>query len=187
MKEDNLNRLFKNLEKDFDVETPSLGHQQRFLDKLNNQTETTVLTNKSQRSIWRPIMSVAASIALIVSLFIGLQQDNSSMDLANVSPEMAKTQDFFSNAITEELSKLEVETSPEAQKLISDAMIQMKILENDYEKLKQNLSESGEDKRVIYAMITNFQNRIEVLQNVLLQIENVKQLKNNIYENSTTI
>ena len=187
MKEDNLNRLFKNLEKDFDVETLSLGHQQRFLDKLNSQTETTVLITKSQRSIWRPIMSIAASIVLIVSLFIGLQQDNSSMDLANVSPEMAKTQDFFSNAITEELSKLEAETSPEAQKLISDAMIQMKILENDYEKLKQNLSESGEDQRVIYAMITNFQNRIEVLQNVLLQIENVKQLKNNIYENSTNI
>ena len=33
MKKDNLNTLFKNLEKDFDVEAPSLGHQQRFLDK----------------------------------------------------------------------------------------------------------------------------------------------------------
>ena len=100
---------------------------------------------------------------------------------------MANTQSFFTNVIAEELDKLEAETTPEVQILIKDVMIQMEILENDYEKLKQNLTESGEDQRVIYAMISNFQNRIELLQNVLQQIEDVKQLKNNTYENSTTI
>jgi hypothetical protein len=187
MTNDNLNNLFKNLEKDFDVESPRLGHQQRFLDKLNSQTETVVLSTKLQRNIWRPLMGIAASIVLLISLFIGFQNDNNSRDLASISPQMAKTQNFFSNVIAEELSKLEAEESPEAQKLITDAMVQMKILEQDYIKLKENLSESGDDKRVIYAMITNFQNRIDLLQNVLKNIEEVKQLKNNTYENSTII
>ena len=35
----------------------------------------------------------------------------------------------------------------------------------------------GKIKCVIYAMISNFQNRIEVLTNLLEQIENFKQLK----------
>lgn len=100
---------------------------------------------------------------------------------------MAQTQSFFTNAIAEELEKLETETAPEAEKLINDAMAQMDILDQEYEKLKLKLSESGEDKRVIHAMISNFQNRIDVLQNVLQQIEEVKQLKNETYENSTTI
>ncbi|MCK5401265.1 MAG: hypothetical protein KAJ28_06490 [Flavobacteriaceae bacterium] len=187
MKNDNLNTLFKNLENDFDIESPGLGHQQRFLDKLNNQSESIRQVSIPHRSFWKPLIGIAASIVLLISLFIGLQQDSNSKDLASVSPEMENTQNFFSNVIAEELSKLEVETFPEAQILIKDAMTQIKILEMNYEQLKQNLNESGEDKRVIYAMITNFQNRIDVLQNVLQQIEDVKQLKNNTYENSTTI
>ena len=187
MKKDNLNTLFENLEKDFDIEMPNLGHEQRFLNKLNNKTESGVIKTNSVRNLWRPIMGVAASVILLISIFIGVQQDSTTNDLADISPEMANTQSFFINAIAEELDKLEAENSPEAQILIKDAMAQMVILENEYEKLKQNLSESGEDKRVIYAMIANFQNRIDVLQNVLQQIEDVKQLKNNTYENSTTI
>ena len=56
-----------------------------------------------------------------------------------------------------------------------------------YEKLKLDLTSSGEDKRVIYAMITNFQNRIDLLENVLEQIEEIKQLKNSNNENITTL
>jgi arginine decarboxylase-like protein len=187
MKNDNLNTLFKNLEKDFDIETPSLGHQQRFLDKLNRQTKTVVLNTKPQRSIWRPLISIAASVAILISLFVGFQQDSSSKDLASISPEMATTQDFFTNAITSELEKLNSEETPEFQDLIVDALFQIKILEENYELLKIDLNDSGNDKRVIYAMIANFQTRIDVLQNVLQHIEDVKQLKNNTYENSSII
>ena len=62
-----------------------------------------------------------------------------------------------------------------------------KILEEDYEALRLDLTESGDDKRVIYAMITNFQNRIDLLQNVLEKIEEIKQLKQNSDENATTL
>ncbi|MCF6295758.1 MAG: hypothetical protein L3J25_08715 [Flavobacteriaceae bacterium] len=187
MKNHNLNTLFKNLKEDFDIETPGLGHQQRFLDKLNNQTETVVLNTKPQRSIWRPLIGVAASVVLLISLFVGFQQDSNSKDLASVSPEMANTQDFFTNAITSELEKLNSEETPEFQDLIVDALFQIKILEENYEKLKIDLNESGNDKRVIYAMITNFQNRIDVLQNVVEQIDNLKQQNIKQNENSSTI
>lgn len=187
MNKNSLNNLFESLKEDFNIEEPKLGHQQRFLNKLNSRKESTIEEPKSVRKLWRPLIGIAASIVLLISVFVGFQQDNNSKDLASVSPEMASTQNFFSNVIAEELSKLETETSPETQKLIKDALTQMEILEKQYELLKQDLSESGEDKRVIYAMITNFQNRIDVLQNVLQQIEDVKQLKNNTYENSSTI
>ena len=43
--------------------------------------------------------------------------------------------------------------------------------------LTKDLSESGDDKRVIYAMISNFQNRIDVLQTVIERVDAIKQLK----------
>lgn len=63
----------------------------------------------------------------------------------------------------------------------------MKIsnLEEEYQQLKLDLVESGNDKRVIYAMIANFQNRIDLLEQVVSIVEEVKTLKTN--ENEITI
>ncbi len=189
MKQDNLKSLFEDLSSDFDLENPDLGHEQRFLAKLQSQgqilADTTNSTSKHQW--WKPFMGIAASIALIVSVFIVTQQEPEIKDLANVSPEMSETQDFFTVAIAEELKKIESERAPETEALVKDALEQMSILEKEYETLKVDLTESGDDKRVIYAMITNFQNRIEVLQTVLENIEIVKQLKQDSNENSITI
>ena len=60
-------------------------------------------------------------------------------------------------------------------------------MEQDYQKLKTDLTDSGNDQRVIYAMISNFQNRIGILNTVLEQIEDVKQLKTNTNETKYTI
>ena len=185
MSKDNLDRLFENLKNDFDIEEPSLGHQQRFLDKLNNKNKMASATPK--RSLWKPILSVAASVVLMVALFFGTQQEASAKDLASISPEMAKTQNFFTATISDELAKLNNETSEETKILVDDALNQLEILETEYESLKEDLTESGDDKRVIYAMISNFQNRIDLLQNVLEKIEEIKQLKQNSDENATTL
>jgi hypothetical protein len=108
-------------------------------------------------------------------------------DLASISPELSETQEFFTTTIAQELSVLNNERSPKTEAIINDALTQINILEKEYESLKVHLSESGDDKRVIYAMIANFQNRIDLLQNVLKQIEEVKQLNNENNENNATI
>ena len=48
-----------------------------------------------------------------------------------------------------------------------------------------NVHVSGKDKRVIHAMIQNFQQRIDLLSEVLEQIENIKSLNNQNYESNT--
>ena len=52
-------------------------------------------------------------------------------------------------------------------------MFQMKVWEENYEQLKLDLEASGKDERVIYAMISNFQDRIDLLQNVLLSRDTI--------------
>lgn len=187
MSTDNLNKLFKDLKDQFDLEEPNSDHTKRFLNKLNKNSSN-VSNNKSKsRNIWKPLLGVAASIVLIITLFITSNQQDTVRDLANVSPEMAKTQSFFTSTISEELKKLEQQSNPETKIIIKDALIQIKKLEIDYENLKGDLTKSGDDNRVIYAMIKNFQNRIDILQNTLKHIESIKQLNKLNNENNTTI
>jgi len=183
MSEKNIDKLFERLQHDFDVEEPNANHNKRFLDKLNNSQEIDT-SIKRNTNFWKPLMGIAASIALVITLFVNIQPGANSKELASVSPEMAETENFFTTTIALELSKINDESSPESELLIKDTMIQMQNLEKQYELLKKDLKESGNDKRVIYAMISNFQNRIDLLQNTLEHINNIKQLKN---ENSTTI
>ncbi|MDG5491434.1 hypothetical protein [Psychroserpens sp. SPM9] len=187
MNKNTIDKLFKTLEHDFDTEIPNSGHEHRFLDKLKQQNNTVVNSSKKTNH-WKPFLAVAATIVLCFSIFTVMQQQNSEpLDLASVSPELSQTQSFFTTAIEQELIAIEAQRSPETENMINDAMKALKVLEVDYESLQLDLTESGNDKRVIYAMITNFQNRINVLKAVLEHIEEVKNFKNNQNENTITI
>ncbi|WP_159023443.1 hypothetical protein [Formosa sp. L2A11] len=185
--EDNLDHLFKTLQNDFDVETPNTHHEDRFLAKLKKQS-IAVKPVKKTYPFLKPLLAVAATIVLLITFTFAFQkQDQEHADLASVSPEMAKTQSFFTATISQELKELKKENAPEVQPLIQDALKHLNVLEANYETLKLDLTKSGNDKRVIYAMIANFQSRIEILESVMETIDNVKQLKNISNENETAI
>jgi len=185
MNTDNLNTLFNRLEGEFDDAKPRLDHQARFLNKLKSQNEKTETAKISKTKKWKPLLAIAASIVLCLGLFTLMPHNDSVKDLANVSPELSVTQNFFTTTIEKELVTLNNERTPETAILIDDALKQLNILEKEYDILKIDLNKSGDDKRVIYAMINNFQNRIDVLQNVLNNIEKVKTLNQNSNEKIT--
>ena len=87
--------------------------------------------------------------------------------------------------IKTELAKVKEAATPETDAIVQDALVQMEKLDLDYEKLKKDLQKSGQDKRVIFAMISNLQQRIDLLNNVMEHIENIKDLKNPNNENNT--
>lgn len=170
---DNLDIKFKELENQFDLEEPTIGHFNRFEAKLNK----TKSNSRSKIFKFISAISIAASIILFVGIWIGSEYSNKGMELAGISTEMQETQSYFVNTIHKELESIEKERNSTNEKVINDGLIQLKKLETQYTALTLELKESDGDKRIIYAMISNFQQRIDVLQSVLIQIENVKQLK----------
>ena len=176
---DNLDNIFKNLEGKFDVEEPAIGHFDRFEAKLNQPKQKPSQNNFKLYSF----IAVAASVVLLFGIWLGASFSNKGMELANVSTEMAETQSYFVTTIKKELSLIEDQRNSTTEQLINDALEQIKILEQEYNLLTLELKESTEDKRIIYAMISNFQQRIDILQSVLIQIEEVKQLKSQENEN----
>ncbi|WP_047244800.1 hypothetical protein [Maribacter thermophilus] len=186
MEKDNLEELFKNMQGAFDTEEPAEGHQMRFIEKLNGTGEMANTVTKKKSWFWKPL-SIAASITILLGLAYGQLNKNTSLEnqVAQISPEVAQSQFYFASLIEEQVKELEAEETPETKKIISDTMVQLKTLETDYQNLEKELINGGNSKLILSAMITNFQTRIDLLNDVLGQIETIKNLKNYNDENFT--
>ena len=187
MKDEALYKLFLN--EDCDLEEPETGHEERFLNKLKESRNTK--SSKGEipvRYLWKSWIAIAASIVFVVLLagsFLSLDLLSKSADLAAISPEMKETQDFYVKAIKTELDKIKATNSPETKIIMDDALVQLERMDKEYKKLIEDLSKSGNDKRVMFAMVSNLQQRIDLLNTVLTQIEEIKELKK--YNNESTI
>lgn len=166
----NFEDIFKGDKSKFDFAEPNIGHINRFEAKLKEQNNGAKKTIKTQW-YW---LSIAASILLFFGYWLGNQNASNSLELADVSPKMEETQNFYLATIHKEIEQIKGEETPENQMIIEDAFDQLKILESNYQNLTIELKESNEDKRVIFAMIANFQKRLEVLQNLVDQLEDFK-------------
>lgn len=188
MKNNEFDTLFQDL--DFDIEAPNQGHRERFSKKLEKKKQLSIPKDQDHgkvRKLWINILSVAASLLIaffLIGEFAGPQASSKNSELASISPEMKQTQDFYTGMIKQELTALNAEKTPGTEAIIKDALVQMNKLEKQYGKLKNDLAESGKDNRVIHAMIQNFQQRIDLLNDVLKQIEEIKTLNTQDHENT---
>ena len=185
MKKDPIKDLFEKMHCELDIHKPSLNHRNRFLDRLQEQNEVKDLSDVHNPINWYRPLAIAASIAILFGVFLStyLFDNKTPGDLASVSPEMEQTQSFFVTAIATQLEEIKEKASPETQELVNDALNQIEKLESDYQKLKVDLVQSGNDQRVISAMIKNFQKRANLLDEVLQKINTIKTLKQTENEN----
>ena len=183
MENKNLENLFEKLKGQFDIEVPGIGHENRFLEKLN--ASNGIVSIGKKRKSWLKPLSIAASILILCSVGIGLYQSNPSLEkqVAQISPEVSRTEFYFASLIEQQVSQLISEGTPETRQIIDDTMVQLKKLENNHSLLEKDLIKGGNSKLILSAMITNFQTRIDLLQDVLDKIETIKNLKN--YDNAT--
>jgi len=183
MSKDNLDHLFEELKGDFDFEEPNKGHQDRFLQKLNNANGVATLP-KNRTNWWKPL-SIAASIAIICLLGLNVFSTKPSIkeQLVEIAPEVSQTEFYFANLIEEQVQLLKSKKSAETAKLVDDTLLQLNKLETNYQNLEQELINGGDPKIILNAMITNFQTRIDLLKEVLTNMENIKNLKSYNDEN----
>ncbi|GGW33170.1 hypothetical protein [Arenibacter certesii] len=181
-----IKKLFEDLEGTLDLEEPQKGHRERFMAKLETLPQKKPLPKS--KLVWRKSLSIAAALLVLLTLTYNLSNTNTTVEqqVSRISPEIANTQYYFSGLVEEQIKLLQNEHSPITDKIISDTMIQLRTLEKDYQKMEQDLLNGGNSKLILSAMIGNFQIRIDLLNEVLLQIEEVKTIKENKNENSIT-
>lgn len=169
---DKLDELFSRFENQWDFEELNPDHKMEFLQKLNKK--------EPKKKYWL-VTAIAASIVLMlgVSLFY---KNEKPKEFRFASKETKRTDSIFNILIDNELVKLKDKSSPENEQIINDALKQMKTFDADYQKIINELQKNGENKQIIYAMISNLQTRISFLQTVLQRIEENEKFKNHSNE-----
>ncbi|MGB3591092.1 MAG: hypothetical protein WBA16_05335 [Nonlabens sp.] len=174
-----MNKWFE--QQDFDLDSLPSGHRSRFINRLDALCKEEVVTTGTTKPVkgrvvrlsnWY-VYALVATIALLLGIS-GMQYKatmNQGADLASISPEMARAQDFFTTTIDQELSKLNEKSSPETERIIADAKSSLRKLEQEYLNIQKDLNINKDSKAVIAAMIENFQHRIAILETALEQIE----------------
>lgn len=173
--ENEMDALFDKWSDQWDVCELQNGHEARFLEKLTFK--------KKRRNYWQPL-TVAASILIIASLSFYFMMDKKPVAMDIASAQTREADSVFTAVIKMEMEKVKKRHSPENEKIIADALVQMKSMDADYEKIKNELLKNGESEQIIHAMIRNLRTRISFLEHVLLQIENNDKLKLQHNENT---
>lgn len=166
----NLEDFFKDNRDGFDdIELPE-GHEQRFLNKLEKQKKIKPI------KYW---YSIAAGIALIGvltffakdNLSITIENGHESVSLSDVSEKYQEVEEFYIAGVNqkiEEIDKLKCKIDEEQKSMIDSELMQLK---SSYKMLQAELKVNRNDERIINAMITNYQNRIRFLEQVIFQIK----------------
>lgn len=173
--EDKLNTFFS--DNNFDLQEPQAGHLERFERKLNR-------SSNEKKYSWK-WLSVAASIVLLIGFYLGSLQQPKTFDLADVSPKMEEVQNYFIRTINQELKTIEKNRSLNTETVIESALNELEELEESYALFVKELNKNRNQAKIINAMIKNYQQRLQILENVLQQIEQIKNPK--IIDNETFI
>ena len=171
-----LESLFENLEGHWDLHEPREGHRERFSRRLQSRGGA----SQRRTAVWWKPLSIAASLLLLLGIgFVTVRQGASlEAQVAEMAPEVSETTRHFAGLIREQVREMELQDSPETRPLIEDTLRQLNQLDADYRELESDLVAGGNSKLILSAMITNFQTRIDLLQDVMLEIEQIKQFKN---------
>lgn len=161
------------------------GHDLRFAEKL----EKAMPRKKNRFRLWQ----VAASILVICSLgFVSYLQFatndvipvtvvnkkglNTNFSLGDLSPDLKKVENYYVANINIEFSKLEV--SEDNKALVDSFMDRLSELNDEYEVLTLELNQMGPNDQTITALIENLQMRLQLLQKLKKQLNQLKSSKN---------
>jgi archaellum component FlaC len=181
---DKLEKLFKEQREAFDEE-PEEGHFQRFEQKLDLYHSRKKATLRS----W-PFLKIASLVIIVLlsaNLFVHLlpwKAEKKTEKFAN--NEMNETAFFYNTRISSGLSQLQRMAN---QGIGSDQeLLQVKKELNEmdllYQDLQKEYSKNPNDERIVNAMIEYYQTKLNIINTIKSDLENVKSIKNKNNENT---
>lgn len=136
-------------------------------------------------------LSVAASIVLLVSLAIKfyptknieelpVEKQSTEITLGNISPEFNTIETYYVNSINLEISQLSL--SEENKEIVDSYLLKIAELTKEYKLLTQELNTNGVNDATIDALIGNLQLRLQLLQRLKKQLNDLKNLNTKQHE-----
>jgi len=156
----------------------SANHRNKFQDRLLQEVHH---QPKKRNYRW---LQVAASVVLLVSLvinFLPKEKDASPLvterpviTLGNLSPEFKSIEDYYTNSINYEISNLDVNENN--KEILDGYLAKIGELTSEYKSLTTELNTKGVNDEIINALINNLQLRLQLLQRLKKQLNDLKKL-----------
>jgi hypothetical protein len=155
----------------------SANHRNKFEDRLLKEVHH---QPKKRSYTW---LQVAASVVLIVSLAVGYfgttstSQDSKpikEISLGSLSPELKSIENYYVSTINYEISNLSVNNSN--KEILEGYLAKIGELTTEYKSLTTELNIKGVNDEIINALINNLQLRLQLLQRLKKQLNDLKKL-----------
>ncbi|NVK51596.1 MAG: hypothetical protein HWD85_01585 [Flavobacteriaceae bacterium] len=157
----------------------SANHRKNFQDRLLKEVHA---QPQKRNYKW---LQVAASIVLIVSLAVGyftidsgngkpINTSTKNISLGSLSPELKSIESYYVNSINYEISKLNV--TENNKEILDGYLAKISELTSEYKSLTQELNTKGVNDEIINALINNLQLRLQLLQRLKKQLNELKKL-----------
>jgi len=180
-----MNKLEKQIRanrQNFDSQEPSAGHMERFEQKLRKQPSRSLFSRI-------PYALKAAVVLLLVALSSILIYEQARIYYANqrvlslkdISNEFGEAEYYYTSLINnkyQEINRLNIDDPKQKEML----MIELEEMDKLFHSLQKDFQSNPNDQRVINAMISHYQLKLEVMSQIIRQLEEVNQV-NNKYKN----
>ncbi|NND15470.1 MAG: hypothetical protein HKN89_04020 [Eudoraea sp.] len=183
-----LRKLLEKKRGEVSGETMKTGHEERFLNKLEDALPT------KTRSLW-PIFRVAASVAVLILAGILVwnstrpeqitntqvadsqtESDSEQITIGDLSPDLKKVEDYYMTSINLELAQLDL--SGEKKSVAEGYITQLGELDSEYKNLNAELNTVGPNDQTISALIRNLQLRLQLLHQLKETLDQFKSSEN---------
>ena len=160
-----------------DSDRPRDGHEDRFMQKLDRQPGRSIR--------FRHIIQVAASVAIILASAMILVQQNKSGDKTAQAeiPEALYEADLYYtsqvNARYDQIREFNFDNTAEKTVLLDE----LKELDAYQRQLMIDLETNPDDDRVVNALIRHYQIKLEVMDQIIMQLNQIKTETTENHEN----
>ena len=163
-----------------DSDHPRKGHEERFLQKLDKQS-----AQRPVRKIrFRHYIQVAASLAIILTSAVVLIKYSGGEDrLAGkeIPAAMMEADIYYASQVDakyDQISEFNFENKEDKTVLLNE----LKDLESYHQQLMKDLEANPDDDRVINALIRHYQVKLDVMDQIIIQLNQVKSVTSENHE-----
>ena len=156
----------------------SVNHRKKFEDRLLQEVHQ---HPKRKEFRW---LKIAASIAILVSMsivFFTVDLNSKPEDtplkqvsLGSLSPEFKSIENYYLTSINYEISNLDV--NEQNKEILDGYLAKIGELTTEYKSLTQELNTKGVNDEIINALINNLQLRLQLLQRLKKQLNDLQTL-----------
>lgn len=163
-----------------DTEEPGPGHTKRFSKKLKQQQQP------ARRINFRHALQIAASIAIIMAsgiVIVKSSKGSSKMAVSPAAEEFQQTNNFYAsqvNARYEDIAALPFSSGEEKAMLLEE----LSDMDAYYQDLLEELNANPGDERAMNALIQHYQLKLQVMDQIIEQLVQLKNNKTNENEKS---